>query len=350
MLRLLDSCIRDRDDLQLLKSSIEKIEKICSAVARGAHFADLVTDPEVIKSLRKSFGDSEFSTGLQLLARVALGEYSYRSFTLVRDIDSAKKLEFIYRSLGGWKQFQFVISFQLPEETVHFIQPQRGADWKELGTLPAGTLVTAYIRTANGKRSAQQEDLALERCALIFDTIQDRAATFDAQPAPTVAREIAAAPVTPAPAPATKASTSKPAAAKNAAPKPAAKVTSISKKTFAKTPPRTWTRPTGGAAPSGPPAFTLKVTINKMDTFVHAGNAHLILQHLRDYSGKVVFAVMRGERKNVQLDADSMWGAEIRNGEMVVFDFYGAVPGDDFVKELAKKVNKYTQMDKVANE
>ena len=349
MLRLLDSCIQDRDDLQRLRSSLEKIEKICSAVSRGAHFADLVSDPEVIQSLRKSFGDAEFATGLQLLSRVALGDFSTRSFTLVRDIDSQKKLEFIYRSLGGWKQFQFVISFQLPDGNIAFIQPQKSADWKELGSLPAGTLVSAYIRTGNGaKRSAQQEDLALERCALIFDTIQDRASTFDVQPAPTVAREVPAKAAKAAPVAATQAAAAAPKEKATAAAKPAAKVTSLPRKSFTKTPPRVWGK--SNAAPSGPPTFTLRVVINKMDTFVHAGNAHLILQHLRDYSGKVIFAVLRGERKNVQLDADSMWGAEIRNGETVVFDFHGEVPADDFIKELAKKVNKYTQMDKVANE
>ena len=60
--------------------------------------------------------------------------------------------------------------------------------------------------------------------------------------------------------------------------------------------------------------------------------------------------VLRGRKVSVQLDPDSIWGLEIRNGERVVYDFYGPTPTEEFVKELASKTNKYTQMDKVANE
>jgi hypothetical protein len=106
-------------------------------------------------------------------------------------------------------------------------------------------------------------------------------------------------------------------------------------------------RPTSGA-PSGPVSFSFKVLVNKMDTFVHAGNAHLICEHIKGYPGRIVMSVLRAEKKAVSLDSDSIWSAEIRNGETVLYEFYGPVPAEDFVKELAKKTNKYTQMDKLA--
>ena len=57
-----------------------------------------------------------------------------------------------------------------------------------------------------------------------------------------------------------------------------------------------------------------------------------------------------GAKKKVSLDADSIWSAEIRNGETVLFEFFGPQPVPRLLKELARSVNKYTQMDKVANE
>jgi hypothetical protein len=101
---------------------------------------------------------------------------------------------------------------------------------------------------------------------------------------------------------------------------------------------------------SGDPSYSFQVVVNKIDTFIHAGNAHLIMSHLAKYSGQVKMAVLREKKVNVQMDSDSIWSAEIRNGERVVYDFFGPPPSDDFVKELMSKTNKYTQMDKVANE
>lgn len=320
MLRLLDSCIRDRDELKKLRSSLEKTEKICGAVAKGACFAEIIGEPHIIESLRQSFGDEELNSAIQFLARMALSDFTNRSFTLVRGIDNQRKFDFLYRTLGGWKQFQLILAIQLPNDELNFIQPKNAAHWKELAALPAGTLVTAYARTLQGKRSRNQESLALERCEAVFDTVQDQSATFEAKATPAVERAPSARPIA--------------TAAKKKAPTPA----------------RNWGTPSNLKTPSGPPVYSLKVTINKMDTFVHAGNAHLIITHMRDYAGKITLGVLRGEKQNVQLDADSIWGAEIRNGETVVFDFYGPVPQENFVKELAKKVNKYTQMDKVANE
>ena len=132
--------------------------------------------------------------------------------------------------------------------------------------------------------------------------------------------------------------------AKAAAKKPSTSVHSLPQRSI----PRVVTQKKSGAG--GKLSLSFEIVINKMDTFIHAGNAQLIVGHLGKYPGRVEMFVMRGQKFPVQLDPDSIWGVEIRNGERVVYDFYGPKPSDEFVKELAAKTNKYTQMDKVANE
>lgn len=323
-----DQLIRSKSQFAQAKKAFDKVDKIIGAIDRGAHPSDIFGEASVIASLRQSFGEQDFHQTLQWIRGLATEKFQKLSFTLRQDIDSPRKFEFLYRMLGGWKQFQ-VFFWISPPNAGEWTQlnPAKSDAWKALQFLPAGTLITAYLRTVQGKESATNEMLALERCEAAFETVQDRSLVIENQPAPVVQLK----------------TTSKVAPIGNghaksngAAKKPASTL---------------WkTTPSAGPVPSGPPVYSLKVTINKMDTFVHAGNAHLILQHIRDYPGSIRMFVLRGEKHPIMLDADSIWGAEVRNGETVVYDFFGPQPDDEFAKELAKKTNKYTQMDKVAHE
>jgi hypothetical protein len=99
------------------------------------------------------------------------------------------------------------------------------------------------------------------------------------------------------------------------------------------------------------PSFTLTVVVSKVDTIVHAGNADLILELLKKYDGNVQMSVLRPEfesgRVRLEMSSDDIWAKEIRNGEKILFDFYGTVPTQEFCRELSIRVNKYTQMDKI---
>lgn len=345
-LRNLDFCLKNRESLGNIRDAFEKIEKICGAIDRGMHLAELLRDPKTIQSLHHTFGEEDFNVVLQSLGRLSLESFTTRSFTTRRAIEGAKRLEFIYRSLGGWKQFQVCLTIQLASPTQHpvvlFVNPMKADHLQEIQVIPAGSLISVSLKITQGKRSQSQEHLAAERIEAIFDVIQDRGDSFETQIGPQIQVQNVSS------IHKSKGSTAKPAAKSTTAKPRLAQKVATNTGSFWKQ--RATAGSSSGGVPTGAPVQVLKVTINKMDTFLHAGNAHLILNHLKDYAGKVAFAVLRGEKKMVQLDADSMWGAEIRNGETVIFEFYGIRPEDEFLKELAKKVNKYTQMDKVANE
>ncbi|MBL7715186.1 MAG: hypothetical protein JNL01_06925 [Bdellovibrionales bacterium] len=328
-----DQLIRSKTQFAQAKKAFDKVDKIIGAIDRGAHPSEIFGEPSVIASLKQSFGEQDFHQTLQWIRGLATEKFQKLSFTLRQDIDSPRKFEFLYRMLGGWKQFQ-VFFWISPPNVADWTQlnPSKADAWKTLQLLPAGTLITAYLRTVQGKESAANELLALERCEAAFETVQDRSLVIENQPAPVVQLKTGVA----KPLGNGHANGHANGKSNGAAKKPAA---SLWKAT-----------PAAGPTPSGPPVYSLKVTINKMDTFVHAGNAHLILQHIRDYPGSIRMFVLRGEKHPIMLDADSIWGAEVRNGETVVYDFFGPQPGDEFAKELAKKTNKYTQMDKVAHE
>ncbi len=99
------------------------------------------------------------------------------------------------------------------------------------------------------------------------------------------------------------------------------------------------------------PSFSFKVVVNKGDTLVHAGNADLILELLKTFKGQVQMYVLRTEsaEKKVQLQmiSDDIWAKGIRNGEVMMFDFFGPTPSKEFLRELAVRVNKYSAMDKI---
>lgn len=107
------------------------------------------------------------------------------------------------------------------------------------------------------------------------------------------------------------------------------------------------------AAELGEPSFSFTVVVNKVDSIVHAGNAALILEWLKNYNGGVEMFVLRPESKTgrvlLEKNPDDIWAREVRNGEKMLFDFFGPVPSQEFLKELSIRVNKYTQMDKIVS-
>jgi hypothetical protein len=314
MIRFLAQCLAEPSELPRLKRVIEKIERCSGAVAQGVNLADLIGDPANQNALRKTFGE-HYSHGLQLLVKTALHDFTSQSFTVQMGIEGERKLGFLHKSAAGWKAFDIVLQIQHQIEgsdpTIVLLNLARSFIAQKCDAIPPGALVTVHLRAKSGRRSRSEERLAAERIWAVFETVQTR---VERQSWEATATATTTAPAKPAPA----------------------------RKSH-------WDTPSIKTDHAGRPTG-ITVVVNKLDTFVHAGNAQLIVTHVRDYPGKVEFFVLRGEKRKVQLDADSIWGAEIRNGETVLFEFFGPKPQDTYVRELARKVNKYTQMDKVAGE
>lgn len=307
-LKLFDSLLGGRAELRRMQEWLKRVDRCCQAVDQGINLADLLQDPANRKSLESLFGVSNLSIGLQTLVRVALAQHAMKSFTTSFPIEGARKLEFLHRAIGGWRQFDLVFSLQSggdgEPDGLRLMNPLERADWLGLDAIPAGTLVSVYLRTTSGKRSPIQEKAALDRVVAVFDMIQSRGDLEEVEPTPAIA---------------------------------------MKSKSKAR-------RPQATPAIRRELSCELPVTISKLDTFIHAGNAHLISHHVSSYPGQVKMFVLRGDKVPVLMDADTIWGLEIRNGETVVYEFYGPRPTDEFLKELAQRTNKYTQMDKVANE
>lgn len=311
-LRLLEQFLTTRESIPHFKQLLDKIDKCCTAVERRMNLAEILQDEANLKSLTQIFGKDSLEIGIQLILKLALETYSLGSFNIRNTIEGQKKIEFLFRSLGGWKEFDAVFSLLMPQGLM-VMNPQKRSHWQQLKVIPAGTLVSVFFKSLSAKRSFSQEDLAIERVKTIFDLVQSRSDLQATQPTPAI------------------------------------QLSPEKKKQYSKYTPTLSSRATR-VQTSQTSSLTFQVVINKMDTFVHAGNAQLIMGHLAEYPGRVEMHVLRGKRVKVQLDADSIWGAEIRNGETVVFDFFGPRPAEAYVKALANKTNKYTQMDKLVNE
>lgn len=91
----------------------------------------------------------------------------------------------------------------------------------------------------------------------------------------------------------------------------------------------------GAAAP-----FEYRVIVDKLDGLVHAGNANLVIEHLKTYAGRVRMFVQRDKREEMILQYDSIWSANIRNGEPVLFVFFDGKPEPGYLTELARHLNK----------
>lgn len=310
-LRHLSQCLRHREDLEHFQRIFDKIQKCCAAVDRKLNLADILNDSKNQSSLDRLFGDS-YDIGLQILLKVSLSEYSSQSFKIKKAIQGTNRLDFLHSSLGSLKQANIVLTIlksdpSAEEPPLLLVNPQRQEHWQNLKEIPSDSLISVFVKAQS---PSVEEEIAQQ--------VREAFSAADREVLPEVPKSTQKAPLQPRPM------------KREVLPS-----LSRSPKTTAKT---------------GPLAATLKVQVSKMDTFIHAGNAQLILKHLQDYSGRAEMFVMRGEKVPVQLDADSIWGAEIRNGEIVLFEFFGEHPGEGYLRELSQKTNKYTQMDKVANE
>jgi hypothetical protein len=317
-LKLLDQSMTDFSELTELRGALELVEKCCLAVQRKVNLAEAMSSPGNRQALLKRFGKDGHDVALQLILRLALKDFQRKSFTVHSPLDETK-IGLIYRAVGGWTQFDAVVALTCPdagpEGAVHLLNPRKQDHWRALKTIAPGTLVNVYLRSSGPKRSHEQERLACQRYKAIFEAIESQTAPTE-EPRPVVKleqyRQRAGGD--------RRGQSSRPRA------------------------------PVGRPSGSAGPVFSFKVVVSKIDTFIHAGNAQLIISHMREFPGTAQMYVLRDERKRISLDADSIWSAEIRNGEIVLFEFYGHQPGEQFLKELAGKVNKYTQMDKLAHQ
>lgn len=324
-LKYIDQSIRDSEEFEALKQMIQRVDRCRQAVSRKLNLADVLSDPANMSSLASTFGMEQLDVGIHLIVKVALDRYVSRTFCLQESIRGAKKIHFLYKTIGNWKTFDIVLTFHIPSANgtpaILILNPARREHWQRVSEIPAGAVISAHVKAKTPGKAASDETIAVDRIIQVFDTVQHL--SDEQNELPVVLQDAAPGPVK---------------KAKPVARKPARRP-SYDAQAYASA--------AISGATTGEPSFSLKVTINKLDTFVHAGNAHLITTHLSGYKGQTRFYVLRGEKKAVTLDADSIWGAEIRNGETVLFEFFGPKPDADFAKELAKKVNKYTQMDKM---
>ena len=325
ILRFLDHSLANTQEFEIVSNVVSKISKCKSAVNQGANLADLLSDRKNIKTLEREFGE-EFAVGMQILSKICLGEHEGLSFTINKDISEESKLNFFYKSVGGWKQFDTVICFHYEKgrdgESYRIINPTKQLHWRSLEIIPAGTIVTVFLRAKSAKYDESHVGLALKRYKAIFEAMQEVALENQNN-----YEEII--------------------------PDGALKEkrrSKVRKKRTRRKNEKNFSLTSGVGSminANSTPVKSLRFVISKQDTFVHAGNAHLILSHIREYDGAVKMYVMRGEKDIVRMDADSIWSKEIRNGEEVLFEFFGnAGPEEAFLSELIKKTNKYTQMDK----
>jgi hypothetical protein len=203
--------------------------------------------------------------------------------------------------MSSSKEIELVISMLFPEVVIFgkeeqrkmiLINPASRLHWSRLRRIPAGTLVTAFIPKDSMNDNFNKKKMHLKEVKKIFNVIQCNLKHLEEE----------------------------------------------------------WSLLESTQKGVQVPSFSLEVGINKTDTLIHSGNAQLIVNHIEKYSGNVAMFVLRGQREAVSIDIDSIWTKEIRNGEVVVFDFFGPKPKDDFIRDLKFKINKYTQMDKIAND
>ncbi len=322
-IKYLDQSLRTSGYVGQVKEIVNKIDRCCAAVSKKVNLADIINDPTNLSSLRELF-DEEYDVGVQMLLRLSLENYSNNSFTINKDIADIGKLEYLYRAVGGWKNFDTVVSFQYDTEVIKVINPINKNQWLDLGTLSCGAIVTVYLKNKAQPKMRSQEQVALERYEAIFESVQNMAVDLSANPNSRTSEQLS--------------KQHQIVAKKKIRTKPERRKQRANKIDLKK----------GLAGNMGELIKSLRFVISKIDTFVHAGNAHLILSHVKKFQGQVKMFVVRVDPEEVMLDADCIWGKEIRNGESVLFEFYGNhPPTPEFERELMEKTNKYTQMDKI---
>jgi hypothetical protein len=331
VIKYLDQSIRDFDDLERAHKILQKVRRCREGVEQGYNLAEIIGGRSNEQMFAELFGE-ELDSGYEFLTRKVLLDYETTSVTIHNEISEDKKLVYIYRNMKTWKQFDWVFSvLHKTTDDIFFkvINPQESDDWKDLGEIPEGSVINIFIKNKKGSNDDPKLQQALHKCVHLLDSIQDVNEShvfgvedehvdkiYDLNRKRNIERKTGGS-------------------IEKARPKKKAKRKATPRRSAAK---RGLKKLMGEAS----------VVINKQDTFVHAGNAQLILGHCKKYDGRVEMFVMRGDREKVLMDADSIWAKEIRNGEEVIYEFHGfEKPSEEFVSELLEITNKYTQMDKM---
>lgn len=315
LLKSLNLGITNIEDIELIHKTTAKILQCKNAIENEVNIGDILQDDDNYEALKELF-KSEYHSGIELILKTSLENNHMYSFNIDNEIDGEKKLEYFYRSVGGWKDFNITISLYNPKDTeiIRVINPRRRQHWHNLLSITAGTVITLFLAPIRANANQRDINLACERYKAIFDYIQNSTEDWSKSINGRFSKS--------------KQSTNN---EKKKDVKPRAQRTVVEIEDY-----------------SNNLVKSINFIISKIDTFIHAGNARLIVNHIREYKGIVKMFVLRGEKTPVRLDADTIWAKEIRNGETVVYDFYGKeVPSDSFLKELIIATNKYTQQDKL---
>lgn len=295
--------MEDRGDIQSIIKIAQTLDHLCGLVqGERENLADIIYSKKYFSSISSLFNGNIY-LAIKLLCRVCLVDYTKRSISLDRQIDD---VSFLHDIIGKWNLFDMVISFE--KDDLLLVNPSSGASRGKLDRIEPATSVNVYL--TGRKKSHPREKEALELIVGFFLEGVDTVCTDG--------REVLF---------------SEYIVDKKPAPPPE------------ETPMELWRAPP--KKERGRLSISLKVLINKIDTFVHAGNADLIVECLSDYEGEAEMFVLRGGNKvPVMLNADDIWAKEIRNSEKVQFDFYGPKPSEGLLNKLYQSVNKYTQLDK----
>jgi hypothetical protein len=319
-LKYLDLSLQSGSELSQLHSIIDKIGKVCSAVDKKMNLGDLLRYPQNLSSLQETFGTRNYPLGIQILTKLALEDYTYCSFKVNISISGRNKIDNIYRFTSKWDSFDSVLSIQHPDNSgIILLNLKNLEHFNEIEEIRESSLLTIYIKTKFGERNLSNEE---EQATALKNHIKALQYTSEEE---IEAREKVV---------------SMENFKKRNGQKKASKTPSFN---------NIMKNRLSMASQDQDPVSNLKVIVNKIDTVVHAGNAHLILEQVRSYSGVTEMFVLRDKKEKVLLNTDSIWAKDIRNGETILFEFYGEEPSQEFLKELAKSVNEYTQMDNVMN-
>ncbi|MBN1115332.1 MAG: hypothetical protein JXA66_08330 [Oligoflexia bacterium] len=324
VLSYLDLCVNSPEDIKSLRPVIERIDRCCEAVKGNMNLADILNDPKNMQSITSILNRNELVAGMLIILNTAMHDYEKFSFNTELGIQGEKKFEAFYRARLIFEKFDSVICIQVPEQygySIRLVNPQIRRHWTQLEIIPEGSIVTLYVKTSYGERDKKQEQSAGKVLKVLFETMQHAPSEEELENHNNVID---------------MKSYKKTRCVKNGN----SSQTPIFKKII-----------NGNCIrPDEVPVSSLKVTVNKIDTVVHAGNAHLIIECLKGFDGRVLMFVLRGAKEKVLLNVDSIWAKEIRNGETVLFEFYDVCPDNELLKELAQAVNMYTQMDKIAHQ
>ena len=277
---------------QLLQDSLDllaKLKKIREFVGQDYNAADILLAPKNYSQLENFFG-ADVQNGLKLFLNYAVADAARIEFNQVKE---TLQNTWMVKFAKSHADVQFTVCVEA-EGLFWLGNPSKHENLRSLQKIPSGGLVSLSAFKKNVPRGDLQK--LLEDYRGVFEE-QAFAGTYVAA-APTATAQVLE-------------SVEKPAA-------------------------------------TGVQSKKVELTIQKLDTFVHAGNATMIVEHLRKYKGgKMRLFVYR--EKAVEIDPynfDALWSAQIKNGEEVAWIFPEKDPDPFFVKELLRCMTCYAQLDK----